>query len=122
MLFFCVRFQRPACYCIAAVCLLVFTKPKLLSKILRKQVFSDVLSHYEVDIESFLLRTVTLVMKRDPSLSIADKKTVIGLASNFCPEEEGKVVVSVSWDTEGMILVDMPRGGTINSRLNIHTL
>jgi len=37
-------------------------------KILRKQVFSDVLSRYEVDIERFLIRIVTLVMKRDPSL------------------------------------------------------
>jgi len=61
-------------------------------------------------------------MKRDPSLWIADKKTVIGLASNFCPEEEGKVMVTVSRDTEGMILVDMPRGETINSYLYIHTL
>jgi hypothetical protein len=85
-------------------------------------VFSDVLSRYEVDTESFLLRTVTLVMKHDPSLRIQDKKTVTGLASNFCSEEEGKVMVTVSWDTEGMIVVDMPCAETINSYLYIHAL
>jgi len=54
-----VHFQRPACYCSAAVRSLVSRKPKLLSKMLRKQVFWDVFSPYEVDIESFLLWTVT---------------------------------------------------------------
>jgi hypothetical protein len=31
-------------------------------------------------------------------------------------------MVTVSWDTEGMILVDMPRGETINTYLYIHHL
>jgi hypothetical protein len=85
-------------------------------------VFSDVLSLHEVDIESFLSRTVTLGMKRDPLFCIADKRTVIGMASNFCPEEEGKVMLTVSWVAEGMILVDMPSGEDINSYPYIQTL
>jgi hypothetical protein len=44
------------------------------------------------------------------------------MASNECPEEEGKVMVTVPWDAEGMILVDMPRGENINSFLYIRTL
>lgn len=31
-------------------------------------------------------------------------------------------MVAVSWDTEGLILGEMPRGETINSYLYIHTL
>jgi len=51
------------------------------------------------------------------------RQKVIGFASTFCPEEEeGKVMVTVSWDTKAIILVDMPRGDTINSYLYIPTL
>jgi hypothetical protein len=31
-------------------------------------------------------------------------------------------MVTVSWDTEGMILVDMPRDETINSSVNSYSL
>jgi hypothetical protein len=67
----------------------------------------------------------------DLSLRTADKRTVIGMASSNFPLEEkfkvtpsaGKVMATIFWDTEGMILVGIVScGQTINSNLYIQTL
>jgi hypothetical protein len=89
-----------------------------------EEAFSDLLSHYEVQGESFLSQTVTGDEPQTQRQSMEGHHPTSPQKIMFkAIPSVGKVMDTVFWDEEGVILVDiMPCDQTINSDLYIQTL
>jgi len=89
-----------------------------------EEAFSDLLSHYEVQGESFLSQTVTGDEPQTQRQSMEGHHPTSPQKIMFkAIPSVAKVMDTVFWDEEGVILVDiMPCDQTINSDLYIQTL
>jgi hypothetical protein len=97
----------------------------------QEKVCSDLLSHYKADDESFLSQIVTGDETCIHHFEPETKRQSMEWHHPTSPRRKkfkvtpsaGKVMATVFWDAEGVILVDiMPRGQTITSDLYIQTL
>jgi hypothetical protein len=97
-------------------------------KTVRKEVCSDLLSHYKTDGKSFLSRIVTGDKTWIHHLESQTKRQSVEWHYPTSPQNKtfkatpsaGKVTDNAFWDAKGVILVDMTsHGQTINSYLYI---
>lgn len=97
----------------------------------RKNICSDLLQKFEAEGEAFLSRIVTGDETWVHHFEPETKRQSMEWRHSHSPQKKkfkstasaGKVMVTVFWDCEGVILIDvMPRGSTINSEAYVSTL
>ena len=108
--------------------------PRMLTidhKIQRKAISSELLQRFETDGEAFLSRIITGDESWVHHFAPETKRQSLEWHHPHSPHKKkfkatpsaGKVMVTVFWDCDGVILVDvMPRGSTINSEAYVKTL
>lgn len=97
----------------------------------RKDIASDLLQRFEADGEAFLSQIVTGDETWVHHFEPETKRQSMEWRHVDSPQKKkfktvpsaGKVMITVFWDSEGPILIDvMPKGGTINSESYVKTL